>query len=124
MQITGKLVAIMPLQTGTTKAGKTWEKQQFVIETIEEHPKKISFDIFGKKTAIFGVLKIGTEISVVFNVESREYNGKWFTNAIASNVTTNDDDEDDFVPAQNTNATQTDITQEYPQFEYQDDLPF
>jgi len=87
MEITGKLSAIMPLVTGTTKSGGTWEKQDFIIETIEEYPKKIYITSFNKGNV--SQLPLGTELTVSVNIESREYNGKWYTNLICKNFVIN-----------------------------------
>ena len=64
MDVKGKVVQLLPVQSGVSKAGKEWSKQEFVIETEEQFPKKICFTLF----------------EVSFNVESREFNGKWYHN--------------------------------------------
>jgi len=87
MEIIGKLSAIMPLVTGTTKSGGTWEKQDFIIDTIEEYPKKIYITSFNKGNV--SQLPLGTELTVSVNIESREYNGKWYTNLSCKNFVIN-----------------------------------
>jgi len=78
LEIKGKLVQIQPEQTGTGKNG-TWVKQEFIIETEDQFPKKACFSLWGDKTRILKSLTSGTEINVAFNIESREYNGRWYT---------------------------------------------
>ena len=71
----GKIISILPETTGTSTKGE-WKKRTFVIETSEQYPKKIAFDLFNK-TLNFG---LNAEVEVSFSVESREYNEKWYSN--------------------------------------------
>ncbi|OQX99235.1 MAG: hypothetical protein B6I20_10200 [Bacteroidetes bacterium 4572_117] len=77
-EITGKVVKILPEQKGQGKNG-TWVKQEFVIETMDQYPKKACFSAWGDKTAAIKQLITGDEITVSFNIESREYNERWYT---------------------------------------------
>ena len=83
LDITGKILQIMPTTTGTSKAGKEWVKQEFVIETQETYPKKVCISVMGDKTQELKKYAPGNEIKVSLNLESREYNGKWYTNVNA-----------------------------------------
>ncbi len=77
MEIKGKLIHVLAVQTGEGKNG-TWKKQDFVIETDGQYPKKVCLTIWGDKfNETF--LTIGNELLVSFDAESREYNGRWFT---------------------------------------------
>ena len=78
LEITGKLVKIMSEQTGEGKFGK-WIKQEFVIETTDQYPKKICFSAWGDKTDSLKQTKEGDTITVSFNPESREYSERWYT---------------------------------------------
>ncbi len=78
LEITGTLKKIMTEVTGEGKFGK-WVKQDFVIETKDEYPKKICFSAWGDKTDALKQVKEGETISVSFNPESREYNERWYT---------------------------------------------
>ena len=79
LEITGKLVQVQPEQTGTGKNGN-WVKQNFIIETPhEQYPKKVCFVAWGDKTQILKSLNPGMQINVSFDLESREFNGKWYT---------------------------------------------
>lgn len=83
LEITGKLLQVLPEQTGTGKNG-TWVKQEFLLEIADDQfPKKICFSLWGEKTQALKSMQPGTTLKVSFNVESREYNGKWFTDARA-----------------------------------------
>jgi hypothetical protein len=86
MDIKGRLIQILPLQSGTSKTGNDWSKQEFVIETDEQFPKKVCFTLFGDKVSLLNGLSIGNQIEVAFNLESREFNGKWYSNINAWKV--------------------------------------
>ena len=78
MEIKGRIIQKLDLQSGTSKAGNAWTKQEYVLETIENFPKKVHFDFFGERANQFP-LEVGDTINLSFDIESREWNGKWFT---------------------------------------------
>lgn len=79
MEIEGRIIVVLPEVTGTAKAtGKPWKKREYVLETHESYPKKVHFDFFGDRADQFP-LKEGDEIRLSFDIESREYQGRWFT---------------------------------------------
>lgn len=80
MDVKGRVEQILPVQSGTSKAGKEWSKQEFIIETEEQFPKKICFTLFGDKLSLISGISAGDEVEVFFNVESREFNGRWYHN--------------------------------------------
>jgi len=80
MTISGKVTHVLPEQTGTSKAGKEWSKAGFVVEVPGEYPKSVAIETFGDKVTL---PKIGQDVTVSVNIESREWNGKWFTNVTA-----------------------------------------
>ncbi len=75
MLVTGKLVKILDKQTGTSKAGKEWVKQTFVIDTNEQYNNIIAFELFGEeKVSKFNEYnKVGSVIEVEFNISCREW---------------------------------------------------
>ena len=77
MEITGKCIATLAIESGTSKSGNAWQKQNFVIETAGQYPKKVCFQLFGDK--VNDCPNVGEEVKVSFDPESREWNGKWFT---------------------------------------------
>lgn len=79
MEQTGTITAVLPIQTGESTKGQ-WSKQTAVLTYGTEHPKQMAFDMFGDKIK---PLKIGDTVTIKFDVESREYNGKWYTNVSA-----------------------------------------
>ena len=81
----GKITAIGEVVTGLSKAGKEWNKLEFVIETLDtKYPKLICFTLM-KQEQLLGH-KIGSEVEVEFSVDSREYNGKYYHNINAVNL--------------------------------------
>jgi Domain of unknown function (DUF3127) len=84
MELTGKIIKILPLQTGTGKNG-TWKKQEFVVETPAQIARKVCFSIWGDKIDQFN-LQEGEDAEVSFDLESREYNNRWYTEAKAWKV--------------------------------------
>jgi hypothetical protein len=83
LSVKGKIEQILEAQTGVSKAGKEWKKQEFVIETDEQYPRKVCFTCFGDKADLINGMSEGEDVEVSFNVESREYNGRWFSNVNA-----------------------------------------
>jgi len=80
LSVKGKIERILEPESGVSRAGNQWNKQEFVIETEEQFPRKVCFTLFGDKTSLIEPLSVGEEVEVSFNIESREYNGKWFHN--------------------------------------------
>jgi hypothetical protein len=77
MELQGKTVAVLDLVSGTSKSGKAYQKREFVIETAGQYPKKVCMQLFGDK--VNECPNVGEEVKVSFDAESREWNGKWFT---------------------------------------------
>ena len=77
MTIDGRVVALLPEQTGQGKNG-TWRKGGFVIETPGEYPKQVAVQVWGDRIEEFGV-RPGEQVVCHINIQSREYNGKWYT---------------------------------------------
>lgn len=80
MEIQGKIIQIGQVQSGRSQKGNDWAKQDFVIETEEKFPKKIAMTIM-KQDLInaFYYYQVGYNIKCSINIESKEYNGKWYT---------------------------------------------
>ena len=87
LEITGRLVQVLPEQTGQGQNGP-WLKQNFIIETQDQFPKKICIICWNDKAEILKQLKPGDELKVAFNIESREFNGKWYTDLKAWKIET------------------------------------
>lgn len=86
MELIGKIVQVLPLQSGTSKAGNPWQKQEYILETLgTQYPRKVCFNLFGDNVNKFP-LQVGQEVTVSIDVESREFNGRWYTDVRAWNV--------------------------------------
>lgn len=84
MELKGIVVSVLPEQTGTSRAGKEWRKREFVIETEGQYPKKVCIELFGDKTS--KCPQVGAQVTVAIDIESREYQGRWFTQVSAWDV--------------------------------------
>ena len=84
MDLKGKIVQILPPQTGMGKKGQ-WKKQEFIVETQSQYPKKVCLSAWGDKIDQFN-LAVGDTVNVSVELESREYNSRWYTEARAWKV--------------------------------------
>ena len=78
MEIKGKIILDLGAVSGTSKAGNNWKKHEYVLETQETYPKKVHFDFFGDNADRYQ-LNVGDDVTLSFDIESREYNGRWYT---------------------------------------------
>lgn len=85
MEIQGRIIAVLPLREGTSSKG-AWKSQEYVVETHEQYPKKIVFNVFGEDKINQFAIKQGEELKVSFDVDAHEYNGRWFNNIRAWSV--------------------------------------
>lgn len=85
MEISGKLIQVLPVQEINGKNG-VLQKHSFVIETQEQYPKKVCFSAWGDKTGDLKQAANGDLLKVQFSLESREYNGRWYTEAKAYRI--------------------------------------
>lgn len=87
MEITGKIIAVLPANSGTSaRTGNPWMSQTYVIETQGQYPKKLAFDVFGEERIKQFNIKQGDDIAVSFDIDAHEYNGRWFNKIRAFNV--------------------------------------
>jgi len=113
MQLIAKLTQILPLQTGTGKNGE-WKKQDIIVETEGQYPKKICVSIWGQKINPDDLI-VGNSLIIDFEVESREFNGRWYTDIRAWKVE----------PASKNTETPTQVDSSSSKLEIEDDgLPF
>ena len=96
MKVTGKITKVLPTQSGTSKAGKEWQKLSFLLETDETYNNLYCFDVFGdeKVENFLKYNKVGQSVDVDFNVKTNEWKDKYFTSLDAWKIfkadTTND----------------------------------
>ena len=86
MELIGKIIQILPLQEGVSKAGTPWKKQEYILETLgTQYPRKVCFNLFGDNVDKFP-MQVGQDVTVSIDIESREFNGRWYTDVRAWNV--------------------------------------
>jgi Domain of unknown function (DUF3127) len=85
LEFEGSLVKVLPEVTGQGKNG-VWVKQDFVLETEEQYPKKACFTAWGDKAADLKTYSLGEKLRISFSVESREYNERWYTDLKAYRI--------------------------------------
>ncbi len=86
MDIVGKIIQVLPEQSGTSKSGNPWKSQSYVLETQEQYPRKVCFELFGEERIKSNPCKIDDIVTVSFDIESREFNGRWYTSIRAWRV--------------------------------------
>lgn len=85
MEMTGVVIAILPERSGTSQRGE-WKSQSFVIETQEQYPKHLCFEVFGADRIAQFNIKGGETITVQFDIDARQYQDRWFNSIKAWNV--------------------------------------
>ena len=86
MEIQGKVIAVLPERSGVSARGE-WKSQTYVIETQEQYPKKMAFDVFGADRLAQFNIHSGEVINVSFDIDAHEYQGRYFNQIRAWNVT-------------------------------------
>lgn len=77
MDLTGKVIAILPERSGVSARGE-WHSQSYVIETQEQYPKHLCFDVFGADKIAQFAIQAGEIITVSFDIDARQWQDKWF----------------------------------------------
>ena len=85
MDLQGKVIAALPARSGTSARGE-WKAQDFVIETQENYPHKMVFSVFGEERLQRFNIQVGQEVTVSFDIDAHEYNGRWFNSIRAYDV--------------------------------------
>ena len=117
MEIKGKVILKTGLETGTTKTGNSYKKQFILIETQETYPKKVYIQFWGDKTDALSNVYVNAIVTVSVNIESREYNGKYYTDV--SGWKLNMESAPSAAPQQPDPTFPESFEEEYP-----DDIPF
>lgn len=83
MPIKGKIIAVGAMFNGTRKSdGQPWKKQEYVLETAGQYPKKVAFNVMNDKIDK-AALQVGHSVEIDVDASSREYNGRWYTELTA-----------------------------------------
>lgn len=87
MDVVGKIIAALPPKSGTSQStGKPWQVNTYVLQTTEQTPKNIAFDVFGAERVEQYNLKVGDMVTVSIDIDAHEYNGRWYNQIRAWNV--------------------------------------
>lgn len=78
MELEGTIIFDLPLQEGVSKAGRAWKKKEWVLETPGMYPRRVKFHVFGDRVDMLN-FEVGKSYAVTFELESREFNGRWYT---------------------------------------------
>ena len=120
MEISGKIIELLTVKTGQSANGE-WRKQEYILETETQYPKKICFMAWGDKIDQFSIVQ-GETMEVSVDLESREYNGRWYTDVKAWKVSRDGGD------ASSSHSFDSQERSEPPNTEFaslnNDDIPF
>ncbi len=87
MELTGKIIQVLEARSGVSKgSGNSWKVQEYVLETQEQYPHRMLFSIFGEDKIQQAAINAGDEVTVSFDINCREYNGRWFNDIRAWKV--------------------------------------
>jgi hypothetical protein len=88
MDLTGKIIAVLPASSGVSaRTGNSWMSQDYVIEVPGQYPKKCVFRVFGEDRIKQFNIQMGEDVTVSFDIDAHEFNGRWFNDVRAYNVT-------------------------------------
>ena len=87
MELAGRIIAILEAKSGTSsKTGNTWMMQEYVIEVPGQYPRHCAFTVFGEDRIKQLNIQMGEDLTVQFDIDAREYNGRWYNDFRAYNV--------------------------------------
>ena len=87
MELTGKIIAVMEPRGGVSaRTGNTWKTQEYVLEVPGQYPKRCLFNVFGEDRINQFNIQNGDELTIQFDIDAREYNGRWYNDVRAYNV--------------------------------------
>ena len=87
MELTGRIIAVMEPRSGVSaRSGNPWMTQEYVIEVPGQYPRRCVFNIFGEDRIKQFNIQNGEDITIQFDIDAREYNGRWFNDIRAYNV--------------------------------------
>ena len=90
MEIVGKIIQVLPAQEGVGRNGNPWKVQPYVMETLDQYPRKVHFEVFGEDRIRMNPCAIDQLVTVSFDIESREFNGRWYTSIRAYRIVQGD----------------------------------
>lgn len=119
MEITGRIIQKLDMQKGTSAKGE-WKKQEFIVETNDKFPKKVCVSAWAEKVDDLSRFAINDIVKVSYNLESREYNGRWYTDVRSWKI----EPASGSAPSQPENFSQAPVIEDFGNSDTSDDLPF
>ena len=86
MELAGKVIAVLEPRGGVSKNGNEWKVQEYVIETHDQYPRRMCFDVFGADKIQQFNIQVSEELNVFFDIDAREWQGRWFNSIRAWKV--------------------------------------
>lgn len=87
MDITGRIIAVLPERSGTSQRnGTEWRCASYVLQTQEQYPKSMCFEVFGSDRISSFNIQMGETLTVSFDIDAHEYQGRWFNSIRAFRV--------------------------------------
>lgn len=86
MELAGKVIAVLEPRGGVSRNGNEWKVQEYVIETHDQYPRRMCFDVFGADKIQQFNIQVGEELNVSFDIDAREWQGRWFNSIRAWKV--------------------------------------
>lgn len=86
MELAGRVIAVLEPKGGTSRNGNEWKVQEYVIETHDQYPRRMCFDVFGDDKIKQFNIQLGEELNVSFDIDAREWQGRWFNSIRAWKV--------------------------------------
>lgn len=99
MEVVGKIIQVLPEQSGVGRNGNPWKVQPYVLETLDQYPRKVHFEVFGEDRIKQNPCAIDQLVTVSFDIESREFNGRWYTSIRAWRIQQGDTTQAAVAPA-------------------------
>lgn len=99
MEVVGKIIQVLPAQEGIGRNGNPWKVQPYVLETLDQYPRKVHFEVFGEDRIKQNPCDLDQLVTVSFDIESREFNGRWYTSIRAWKIQQGDMTQAGAVPA-------------------------
>lgn len=79
MEMSGRITQVFEPRGGVSaRTGNSWKVQQFLLETIEQYPKRLCFEVFGEDKLNLFNIQVGQELTVSFDIDAHEYQGRWY----------------------------------------------
>lgn len=122
LELTGRIIEIHTPNKGVSqRTGNAWMTQEYVLETEDQYPRKVPFEIFGEDRIRQFSIQMYERVTIQFNVEGNEYNGRWYVKVKCYNVVRQQEQKEEVYEQPAPAAQPLFAEQQQPQ---NDDLPF